>query len=68
MPFLLCIPQLRDITTHMAPPTEGCGIHFLVAKLKSAPPVVMSPLCDLILQGKGKLQTETVQVVDIAQA
>ena len=28
----------------------------------------MSPLYDLILQFKGKLQTETVQVVDAAQA
>ena len=28
----------------------------------------MSPLCDLILQRKGELQTETVQVADAAQA
>ena len=28
----------------------------------------MSPLYDLILQRKGELQTETVQVVDAAQA
>ena len=28
----------------------------------------MSPLYDLILQCKGELQTETVQVVDAAQA
>ena len=28
----------------------------------------MSPLHDLILQRKGELQTETVQVVDAAQA
>ena len=28
----------------------------------------MSPLYDLILQRKGEMQTETVQVVDAAQA
>ena len=28
----------------------------------------MSPMYDLILHGKGELQTETVQVVDAAQA
>ena len=34
---------------------------------KKAPPIAMSPLYDLILQRKGELQTETVQVVDAAQ-
>ena len=52
----------------MAPPTEGCGIHFLVAEHKSAPPVVMSFVYDLIPQRKAELQPETVQVVDAAQA
>ena len=35
---------------------------------KEAPLVCMSPLYDLILQRKGELYTETVQVADAAQA
>ena len=40
----------------------------LLLNKESAPPVGMSPLYDLILQRKGELQTETVQVTDAAQA
>ena len=50
------LPQLRDV--------ESLGVLLN----KSAPPGGMSPLYELILQRKGELQTETVQVVDAAQA
>ena len=50
------LPQLRDV--------ESIGSLLN----KEAPPIAMSPLYDLILQRKGELRTETVQVVDAAQA
>ena len=41
---------------------------FPCCSIKERADGFMSPLYDLILQRKGELQTETVQVVDAAQA
>ena len=41
---------------------------LVCCSIKERAPVGMSPLYDLILQRKGELQTETVQVVDAVQA